>query len=74
MTGGYLTQEMISAALDEMWYRRIPLAPAGYAVLPKSRYRDMMRELVVKDPDWTVQAGGWKLVIEGGAIRGLEST
>ena len=80
MEHGFLTQEMITAALDELWGRTLmpydlPLPPA------RPRYEGLLRILLnqpapvdhqVPELDWTVQAGGWRLVIEDGAIRGLK--
>jgi len=78
MTGGYLTQEMITAALDDLWnggnIKLGPGRPWDYGMPPCPVYPACGPPVPLEVPelDWTVQAGGWKLVIRDGAIRGLK--
>ena len=66
---GTLTPALISRALDELWHKRYPLPPGGYSGARKP-YGAVPAEF--RDPEWTVEAGGYRLVIKGGAIVGLE--
>lgn len=68
-TAGSLTAATVRAAMDEMRAQRWPGPPAGYAggrepfgavPMPPRHY-----------PEWTVEAGGYRLVIEDGAMAGL---
>lgn len=74
MNGGCLTQEMITAALDEMWYGRHGPIPSprnseGALIYPGGNLPPLF--CGIPELDWTVSAGGWKLVIENGAIEGI---
>ena len=67
-TGGTLTPAMITRALEEMWHPRVPLPPGGYLGARKPFGAVPVK---VADPEWTVEAGGYRLIIKGGAIMGL---
>ena len=74
MKEGYLTPGIITRALDAAWQVR-----HGYLPSPRNSegaliYPGNLNPLPLGVPelDWTVQAGGWRLVIADGAIRGLE--
>lgn len=79
MREGYLTQEIIRRALDEMWAPRWQ-ERHGHLPSPRNSEGALIYPGGSLDPiplgppelDWTVQAGDWRLVIADGAIRGLE--
>jgi len=87
VTGSYLSDEAIKSALDALWTKtlrpydlpwedrhgHIPSPRSGEGALIYPGSLDPI-PLGVPELDWTVQAGGWKLVIEDGAIRGLIET
>ena len=62
MDSGTLTQSMVSRALDELWAGEPFPPPPGYFLRCPPR---------PPDPEWTVSAGGYRLIIEHGAIVGL---
>jgi hypothetical protein len=67
---GTLSAEMIARAMDEMWrpvrFRPIP----GYA-RGLEPFGAVPVDLGPPPHPWAVEAGGWRLVIERGAIVGL---
>lgn len=65
---GTLSAETIRKAFDDLWNYRPPLPPPGYL---GSRKPFGLVPVTVQPPEWTVEAGGYRLVIEGGAIVGL---
>ena len=68
-SAGTLSAELIRKTMDDLMNPRVPLPPVGYlgARKPFGAVR-----FTVADPEWTVEAGGWKLVIRNGAMLGLE--
>lgn len=67
-SGGVLTQEILRTALDQLWNPPRPLAPPGYQ---GGRFPFGAILMTVSEPEWTVEADGWKLVIRDGAMVGL---
>jgi hypothetical protein len=96
MPCGYLTQDMITQALDDLWFGKrdhyqLPRLEGwrenrhwqdrhGHIPSPRNSYGALIYPggnldplpLGVPELDWTVQAGGWRLVIEDGAITGIK--
>jgi hypothetical protein len=70
--GDMLSPEVVARALDELWNKRGgPLPPGGYR---GGREPFGTVPVVVRPPDWTVEADGYRLVIKDGAIVGLAVT
>jgi hypothetical protein len=69
---GTLTPDMLSRALDELWHPRYPQPPGGYRGV-RYPYGSITIPLGRPPaPEWTVEAGGYRLVIKDGAMVGLE--
>lgn len=75
----YLTDEIIWNAMHELrtprWQERHGYLPSprnseGALIYPGGNLPPLF--LGVPELDWTVQTGGWRLVILDGIIRGLE--
>lgn len=67
-SSGYLTRETITRALDELWNPPRLLAPPGYL---GTRQPFGTVPMASREPEWTVRAAGWRLVIENGAMTGI---
>lgn len=68
-SSGYLTRDMITRALDELWNPPRVLAPPGYLGARQPFGTVPMPQ--PREPEWTVRAGGWRLVIQDGAMTGI---
>ena len=70
-SAGTLSAETVRRALDDLWHKRLPDPPAGYR---GGREPFGSVRVTIPDAPWTVEAGGWKLIIRDGAMTGLERT
>jgi hypothetical protein len=66
---GYLTQEIIDQALSAAAKPMYSLPPGGYR---GGRVPFGMLPVTTRPPDWTVEADGYRLIIQNGAMIGLE--
>jgi hypothetical protein len=76
-TGTTLTSEILARALDKLWHK--PAPPSLTEDFPALANLTLLCQVMLRDElvnpwkylDWTVQADGYRLVIEDGAMAGL---